>query len=80
MFMEVTIQKAFKVKTESVFSAIIPKRSQSTNEDVDQEDEVYETVFKVELQHYLKWKMTYEAKKRDSILPSLVAMFETVAA
>jgi len=47
---------------------------------VDQEDEDYETVFKVELQHYMKWKMTYEAKKRDSILPSLVAMFEADAA
>jgi len=47
---------------------------------VDQEDEDYETVFKVELQHYMKWKMTYEAKKRDSMLPSLVAMFEADAA
>jgi len=48
---------------------------------VDQEDEDYETVFKVELQHYMKWKMTYEAKKRDSILPpNLVAMFEADAA
>jgi hypothetical protein len=43
------IQKALDDKAEFDFSAIMPKRSRSTNEDVDlkaQEDEDYETIFK----------------------------------
>jgi len=50
-------RKALDNKTEFGFSAIIPKRSSSTNEDVDlkaQEDKDYEKLFKVELQLYLK--------------------------
>ena len=45
----------------------MPKRGWSTNEDVDlkaQED--YETIFKAELQLYLKQKMTYEANKEKA--------------
>ena len=47
----------------------MPKRSLSTNEDVDlkaQEDEDYETICKAELQLYLKQKMTYEANKENA--------------
>ena len=50
------IQKALDDKAEFDFSAIMRKRSWSTNEDVDlkaQEDEDYETIFKAELQLYL---------------------------
>jgi len=63
------IQKALDDKAEFDFSAIMPKRSRSTNEDVDlkaQEDEDYETIFKAELQLYLKRKMTYEANKEKA--------------
>jgi len=46
------IQKALDDKAEVDFSAIMPQRSPSTNENVDlkaQEDEDYETIFKAEL-------------------------------
>ena len=47
------IQKALDDKVEFDFSAIMSKRSRSTNEDVDlkaQEDKHYETIIKAELQ------------------------------
>ena len=63
------IHKALDDKAEFDFSAIMPKRSLSTNEDVDlkaQEDEDYEMIFKAELQLYLKQKMTHEANKEKA--------------
>jgi uncharacterized protein YozE (UPF0346 family) len=63
------IQKALEDKAEFDFSAIMPKRSRSTNDDVvlkAQEDKDYDTIFKAELQLYLKRKMTYEANKEKA--------------
>jgi len=63
------IQKALDNKTEFDFSAVMPKKSQSTNKDVDlkaQEVEDYSCIFKVELQLDLKQEMAYEANKEKA--------------